>query len=57
MALPEPSAGDLFFDIEGDPHAFGDGLEYLLGWVDVDGRFTGLWALDREEERRRFEHR
>ena len=28
--LPQPSEGDLFFDIEGDPF-FEDGLEYLLG--------------------------
>jgi len=55
MTLPEPSRGDLFFDIEGDPHAFGDGLEYLLGYVDADGGFSGLWALDPEEERRQFE--
>lgn len=55
LALPEPSAGDLFFDIEGDPHAFGDGLEYLLGYVDVDAAFTGLWALDPDTERQQFE--
>ncbi|MGH9166123.1 MAG: TM0106 family RecB-like putative nuclease, partial [Acidimicrobiales bacterium] len=29
--LPPPSPGDLFFDIEGDPFAGDDGLEYLLG--------------------------
>ena len=29
--LPEPDAGDLFFDIEGDPYVGDDGLEYLLG--------------------------
>ena len=28
--LPEPSPGDLFFDIEGDPF-FEGGLEYLWG--------------------------
>lgn len=55
LALPEPSPGDLFFDIEGDPHAFHHGLEYLLGYVDVDGEFTGLWALDPDEERAQFE--
>ena len=38
-ALPEPSAGDLFFDIEGDPFVGTGGLEYLLGvgWVEQDG--------------------
>lgn len=53
-ALPEPSPGDLFFDIEGDPYAYGDGLEYLLGYVDREGAYTELWALDAEEERARF---
>ena len=39
--LPEPDAGDLFFDLEGDPFA-GEaaagttaGLEYLFGWAAV----------------------
>ena len=55
LTLPEPSRGDLFFDIEGDPHAFEDGLEYLLGWADEQGTFHGLWALTPEEERAQFE--
>ena len=55
LALPEPSPGDLFFDVESDPHAFGEGLEYLFGWVDAEGEFTALWALDPEAERRQFE--
>ena len=55
LALPEPSDGDLFFDIEGDPHAFDEGLEYLLGCVDVDGEFTSQWALNPDEERAEFE--
>ena len=54
-ALPEPSPGDLFFDIEGDPYAFDEGLEYLLGVADVDGEFQAFWALDLEEEKARFE--
>ena len=28
---PRPRPGDLFFDIEGDPYAFDDGLDYLFG--------------------------
>jgi uncharacterized protein len=44
--LPEPSAGDLFFDIEGDPYAFDDGLEYLFGVLDTAGTFTPFWAHD-----------
>ena len=28
-SLPEPSPGDIFFDLEGDPFAGEGGLEYL----------------------------
>jgi uncharacterized protein len=34
LSLPPPSAGDLFFDIEGDPFALDDGVEYLFGVLD-----------------------
>jgi uncharacterized protein len=60
-ALPEPSPGDLFFDIEGDPFALDTGLEYLFGLVEPavveDGqpRYHELWAFDREGERQAFE--
>jgi len=54
-ALPEPSPGDLFFDIEGDPHALDDGLEYLFGYADRDGEYVGLWALSRAREKAMFE--
>ena len=30
-ALPEPSAGDLLSDLEGDPYAFTHGIEFLFG--------------------------
>jgi hypothetical protein len=58
-ALPEPSVGDLFFDIEGDPFAYWEGLDYLFGvWQPGDGLFDGawrsFWALDRDEEKRAF---
>jgi uncharacterized protein len=53
--LPAPSPGDLFFDIEGDPHAFDDGIEYLFGTCEPDLAFTGIWALDRAEEKSMFE--
>ena len=57
--LPEPSAGDIFFDIEGDPFALTDGLEYLFGYVCLgeDGapKYTGEWALDRASEKGVFE--
>jgi len=34
LTLPPPSPGDLFFDIEGDPFAFEDGLDYLFGVLE-----------------------
>lgn len=55
-AIPEPDAGDLFFDFEGDPlYTEGEGrwwgLDYLFGWVDADGQFDALWAHSFTEER------
>ncbi len=60
-SLPAPSAGDLFFDIEGDPYAFDDGLDYLFGLLDADETFTAVWSRDDasefslDGERRAFE--
>ncbi len=57
-ALPAPSRGDLFFDIEGDPFAFEDGLEYLFGVADYAtgaDEYRGWWALNREQEKVAFE--
>ena len=44
--LPPPSPGDLFFDIEGDPYAFEDGLDYLFGVLEADGTFHAFWSRD-----------
>ena len=44
--LPEPDAGDLFLDLEGDPFAFDDGLDYLFGLLDVEGTFEAIWSKD-----------
>ena len=44
--LPEPTAGDLFLDLEGDPYAFDDGIDYLFGVLDVQDTFTALWSFD-----------
>jgi predicted RecB family nuclease len=55
--LPKPDAGDLFFDMEGDPF-YELGLEYLFGFIDEDGgqeRFTVYWAHNREDEKKAFE--
>lgn len=46
--LPQPQPGDLFYDIEGDPHYEG-GLEYLHG-VWFDDEFRAFWAHDHAEE-------
>ncbi len=46
--LPEPRPGDLFYDIEGDPHYEGS-LEYLHG-VWFDGQFRAFWAHDHAAE-------
>ena len=54
-ALPEPSPGDLFFDLEGDAFAMDGGLEYLFGAADRRGGYEGCWALDQPAEKRAFE--
>lgn len=54
-ALPAPSRGDLFFDIEGNPYAADYGLEYLFGVADAEGNYVGKWGLDRAGEKRAFE--
>jgi len=46
--LPAPQPGDMFYDIEGDPH-FEGGLEYLHG-IWADGQFTAFWGHDHSEE-------
>jgi predicted RecB family nuclease len=58
--LPEPSAGDVFFDMEGDPlFDPAEGLEFLFGvlWQETDGSTTyrPFWAYNREEEQTAFE--
>ena len=56
LMLPEPSEGDLFFDIEGDPFFSSDevdGIEYLFGVIeprraDESGEpaFHAFWSID-----------
>ena len=48
--LPEPSPGDVFFDIEGARYVGLQGLEYLFGWAERDARgeavYHAEWAFD-----------
>ncbi len=56
--LPEPSPGDIFFDIEGDRHAYDRGLEYLLGYCTAENDqpwYSSIWALNPQEEKGAFE--
>lgn len=70
LVLPEPSPHDLFFDIEGDPFALQDGVEYLFGVLEPalddpgrpgEPRFHEIWSRDgagavtRDAEKRAFE--
>jgi predicted RecB family nuclease len=66
LALPEPTEGDLFFDIEGARYYSEDtkefGLQYLFGIVDTADldesglpRYTQIWSFDRAGEKRAFE--
>lgn len=55
--LPRPDAGDLFFDMEGNPLEEG-GLEYLFGlYFFQDGKpeFKAFWGHNRAEEKLAFE--
>jgi len=57
--LPEPSPGDLFLDLEGDPYVRDGGREYLFGLGRSDGHgvffYTPFWAFDDASERTAFE--
>ena len=58
LRLPEPDPGDIFFDIEGNPRAIGEGLEYLLGFAfDTGGQqeYRSLWGFTKADEKRAFE--
>ncbi|HTF19730.1 MAG TPA: TM0106 family RecB-like putative nuclease [Chryseolinea sp.] len=55
--LPAPNAGDVYFDIEGDPFFDTGGLEYLLGYVVRDAPemvYSARWSRTRAEEREAF---
>ena len=58
-ALPEPSYGDIFFDIESDQFVGEEGLEYLFGYTfkrdDGQLQYVAEWAFDRAAEKAAFE--
>jgi predicted RecB family nuclease len=58
-ALPKPSPGDVFFDLEGDPFVGECGLEYLFGYAYAEANGTVFyfadWALTRDGEKAAFE--
>lgn len=58
-ALSQPDPADLYLDFEGDPFAAEHGQEYLLGYhyLDYDGesRYSALWGLTRDDEKKAFE--
>ncbi|HWW10325.1 MAG TPA: TM0106 family RecB-like putative nuclease [Candidatus Acidoferrales bacterium] len=57
-ALPAPSPGDVFFDMEGDPLARDQPLEYLFGAVTVEAgasRYHSWLGHDAREEKAAFE--
>jgi predicted RecB family nuclease len=57
--LPEPSPGDIFLDLEGDPFVGEGGLEFLFGYAfrndDGSESYIGDWAFSRAEEKAAFE--
>ena len=57
--LPPPDAGDVYFDMEGDPLHGDDGLEYLFGVHYRDGKgafkFKPFWGHTRLAEKQAFE--
>ena len=57
--LPEPSDGDIFFDLEGDPFVGERGLEYLFGYLFIgetaEAVYRSQWAFSRAEEKQVFE--
>src|SRR5262249_46795515 len=57
--LPEPSRGDLFLDLEGNPFAGEGGREYLFGIVSIGDNgepvYQAFWAETERQEREAFD--
>ena len=58
--LPEPSVGDIFLDLEGDPFVGEHGLEYMFGFLAAGEKgqleYHSDWAFSRTDEKRTFEN-
>ena len=52
-AIPLPSEGDVFLDLEGDPYV-DEGIEYLWGWTTSRG-YECVWAHDEATEKAALE--
>src|SRR6202140_4876596 len=56
---PEPSAFDIFVDLEGDPFAWEGGRQYLFGFVTIDEQnkliYQKRWCFTAEDEKQAFE--
>jgi len=57
--LPVPSAGDVFFDLEGDPFVERGGREYLFGFAarnaEDEVSYDCRWGITPHEEKQAFE--
>jgi uncharacterized protein len=61
-SLPNPSNMDVYFDIEGDPHAVDGGIEYLWGVTyevgtqpNIKNAYKDWWGHTSEQEKMLFE--
>jgi predicted RecB family nuclease len=60
-ALPAPSSGDMFLDLESNPYVLDQGLEYLFGIVTLPANsidkpnYETLWSFTLVEEKKAFE--
>jgi predicted RecB family nuclease len=57
--LPEPSPGDMFLDLEGDPFVGDVGRQYLFGFLSANNEGQWLyekkWGLTADDEKQAFE--
>jgi uncharacterized protein len=59
-ALPPPSSGDMFLDLESNPYVLDQGLEYLFGIATLpinssdEPTYETLWSSTRMEEEKAF---